>query len=194
MQKDVSPKSFSKFAKRRYLDMDSDTIIKNLIFTFIFVCIIGVVFNFFIVPRIVKYKIVFNDNQRQYSAFVAVQNRLQAINQEYESLVLDNKVFLDTIHRPIKTQDVKKLLEKFFIEVKVNKGENTQDFANKPVDEFFKVEVLAKNIRFVQNFFQELEKFPMSLKLSIPMVIEKKGKNLFVSFTLVGKSVSSKSS
>ncbi len=187
MQENVEVKKKSKIVRKWYLEMDSELVIKNLIFSFFFVFMIVLIFNYIMIPRIRDYKIAFNDADKQQIIHQTVQRKFNSAQGGFSVLARDNKAQLNTLKVDITTASLQEFLSKFFEKINIKSQQSKKDEKTQFIKTVFEVEVLSKDLKSLQAFFASLKDSPIDLEISIPFLIRKQENGLFVSFQLISK-------
>lgn len=187
MQENVEVKKKPKIVRKWYLEMDSELVIKNLIFSFFFVFMIVLIFNYIMIPRIRDYKIAFNNADKQQIIHQTVQRNFNLAQGGFSVLARDNKAQLNTLKVDITTASLQEFLSKFFEKINIKSQQSKKDEKTQFVKTTFEVEVISKDLKSLQAFFASLKDSPIDLEISIPFLIRKQENGLFVSFQLKNK-------
>lgn len=187
MQENVEVKKKPKIVRKWYLEMDSELVIKNLIFSFFFVFMIVLIFNYIMIPRIRDYKIAFNNADKQQIVHQTVQRNFNLAQGGFSVLARDNKAQLNTLKVDITTASLQDFLSKFFEKINIKSQQSKKDEKTQFIKTVFEVEVLSKDLKSLQAFFASLKDSPIDLEISIPFLIRKQENGLFVSFQLINK-------
>ena len=173
-----------KLTRRWYMDLDSDLVIKNLIFTTLFITMIVCIFNYIMLPYIRDYKITFNENNKQKVIYQTIQKRFNSTQGQFVLTERQNKKQLDMLKADITTQNLQQFLEKYFKKVVIKNQTNEKNLEKQLISTKFQVEVIAKDLKSLQNFFAALKEYDVDLKILIPFMIKKQDDGLFISFGL----------
>ena len=187
MQENVEVKKKPKIVRKWYLEMDSELVIKNLIFSFFFVFMIVLIFNYIMIPRIRDYKIAFNNADKQQIVHQTVQRNFNLAQGGFSVLARDNKAQLNTLKVDITTASLQEFLSKFFEKINIKSQQSKKDEKTQFIKTTFEVEVISKDLKSLQAFFASLKDSPIDLEISIPFLIRKQENGLFVSFQLISK-------
>lgn len=187
MQENVEVKKKPKIVRKWYLEIDSELVIKNLIFSFFFVFMIVLIFNYIMIPRIRDYKIAFNNADKQQIVHQTVQRNFNLAQGAFSVLARDNKAQLNTLKVDITAASLQEFLSKFFEKINIKSQQSKKDEKTQFVKTTFEVEVLSKDLKSLQAFFASLKDSPIDLEISIPFLIRKQENGLFVSFQLKNK-------
>lgn len=187
MQENVEVKKKPKIVRKWYLEMDSELVIKNLIFSFFFVFMIVLIFNYIMIPRIRDYKIAFNNADKQQIVHQTVQRNFNLAQGGFSVLARDNKAQLNTLKVDITTASLQDFLSKFFEKINIKSQQSKKDEKTQFIKTVFEVEVLSKDLKSLQAFFTSLKDSPIDLEINIPFLIRKQENGLFVSFQLINK-------
>lgn len=187
MQENVEVKKKPKIVRKWYLEMDSELVIKNLIFSFFFVFMIVLIFNYIMIPRIRDYKIAFNNADKQQIVHQTVQRNFNLAQGGFSVLARDNKAQLNTLKVDITTASLQDFLSKFFEKINIKSQQSKKDEKTQFIKTVFEVEVISKDLKSLQAFFASLKDSPIDLEISIPFLIRKQENGLFVSFQLINK-------
>ncbi len=187
MQENVETKKKPKIVRKWYLEMDSELVIKNLIFSFLFVFMIVLIFNYIMIPRIRDYKIAFNDADKQQIIHQTIQRNFNLAQGAFSVLARDNKTQLNTLKVDITTASLQDFLSKFFEKINIKSQQSKKDEKTQFIKTTFEVEVISKDLKSLQAFFASLKDSPIDLEISIPFMIKKQENGLFVSFQLINK-------
>lgn len=187
MQENVEVKKKPKIVRKWYLEMDSELVIKNLIFSFFFVFMIVLIFNYIMIPRIRDYKIAFNNADKQQIVHQTVQRNFNLAQGGFSVLARDNKAQLNTLKVDITTASLQDFLGNFFEKINIKSQQSKKDEKTQFIKTVFEVEVLSKDLKSLQAFFASLKDSPIDLEISIPFLIRKQENGLFVSFQLINK-------
>lgn len=187
MQENVEVKKKPKIVRKWYLEMDSELVIKNLIFSFFFVFMIVLIFNYIMIPRIRDYKIAFNNADKQQIVHQTVQRNFNLAQGAFSVLARDNKAQLNTLKVDITAASLQEFLSKFFEKINIKSQQSKKDEKTQFIKTTFEVEVISKDLKSLQAFFASLKDSPIDLEISIPFLIRKQENGLFVSFQLISK-------
>ena len=187
MQENVEVKKKPKIVRKWYLEIDSELVIKNLIFSFFFVFMIVLIFNYIMIPLIRDYKIAFNNADKQQIVHQTVQRNFNLAQGAFSVLARDNKAQLNTLKVDITTASLQEFLSKFFEKINIKSQQSKKDEKTQFIKTTFEVEVISKDLKSLQAFFASLKDSPIDLEISIPFLIRKQENGLFVSFQLISK-------
>lgn len=187
MQENVEVKKKPKIVRKWYLEIDSELVIKNLIFSFFFVFMIVLIFNYIMIPRIRDYKIAFNNADKQQIIHQTVQRNFNLAQGGFSVLARDNKAQLNTLKVDITAASLQDFLSKFFEKINIKSQQSKKDEKTQFIKTVFEVEVISKDLKSLQAFFASLKDSPIDLEISIPFLIRKQENGLFVSFQLKNK-------
>lgn len=187
MQENVEVKKKPKIVRKWYLEIDSELVIKNLIFSFFFVFMIVLIFNYIMIPRIRDYKIAFNNADKQQIVHQTVQRNFNLAQGAFSVLARDNKAQLNTLKVDITAASLQEFLGKFFEKINIKSQQSKKDEKTQFIKTTFEVEVISKDLKSLQAFFASLKDSPIDLEISIPFLIRKQENGLFVSFQLISK-------
>lgn len=187
MQENVEVKKKPKIVRKWYLEIDSELVIKNLIFSFFFVFMIVLIFNYIMIPRIRDYKIAFNNADKQQIVHQTVQRNFNLAQGAFSVLARDNKAQLNTLKVDITAASLQEFLSKFFEKINIKSQQSKKDEKTQFIKTTFEVEVISKDLKSLQAFFASLKDSPIDLEISIPFLIRKQENGLFVSFQLISK-------
>lgn len=187
MQENVEVKKKPKIVRKWYLEIDSELVIKNLIFSFFFVFMIVLIFNYIMIPRIRDYKIAFNNADKQQIVHQTVQRNFNLAQGAFSVLARDNKAQLNTLKVDITAASLQDFLSKFFEKINIKSQQSKKDEKTQFIKTTFEVEVISKDLKSLQAFFASLKDSPIDLEISIPFLIRKQENGLFVSFQLISK-------
>lgn len=182
------PKTKEKKMQRKwYMDLDSELVIKNLIFFCFYALMLIAFVNYLILPAIKKYKLAVMEEKKQKIVYDTVVKNFNAMQGSFSLLDQKNKTTLTALSANVTSDRIKGLLGEYFedIEVKVSRSREVVD--KNFIETEFEVQARAKDLRAVQAFFSALRDASMNLRLSIPFVIQKQGNGLFVAFKLKNK-------
>ncbi len=176
-----------KIEKKWYMDLDPEIVIKNLLFFFSYCLILVLLVNYLILPSIKEYKLAVMEEKKQKIVYNAILKNFNTAQGNLSLMKQKNKQALETLQKDVTSESIKAFLEKYFLEV-VIKNQQSREIAQKHfLETNFEVEAKAKDLGAIQVFFGALEQAPMNLKISIPFVIQKQNKGLFVAFVLKHK-------
>lgn len=176
-----------KMQRRWYMDLDSELVIKNLIFFCFYALMLIIFVNYLILPAIKKYKLAVMEEKKQKIVYDTVVKNFNAMQGSFSLLEQRNKTILATLNANVTSDRIRGLLGEYFedIEVKVSHSKEVVD--KNFIETEFEVQARAKDLRAVQAFFNALRDVSMNLRLTIPFVIQKQGNGLFVAFRLKNK-------
>ena len=176
-----------KMQRRWYMDLDSELVIKNLIFFCFYALMLIIFVNYLILPAIKKYKLAVMEEKKQKIVYDTVVKNFNAMQGSFSLLEQRNKTILATLNTNVTSDRIRGLLGEYFedIEVKVSRSREVVD--KNFIETEFEVQARAKDLRAVQAFFNALRDVSMNLRLTIPFVIQKQGNGLFVAFRLKNK-------
>ncbi|MCE3038850.1 hypothetical protein [Helicobacter anatolicus] len=176
-----------KEVRQWFVNLDSELVVKNLLFSFIFVCLVAMGINYLLLPMIKEYKITISEENKNRAVLNIVNNRFNSVQGAYSLFINQNKKLLDTLHYQIEVENIKNFLSHFFMEAKVVQKQSILDEEAGLLKTDFEIKVIAKDLQSIQNFFDATKDAPMNLRVIVPFVIKKQKKGLEVKFVMQNK-------
>ncbi|CBG39510.1 hypothetical protein [Helicobacter mustelae] len=168
-------------------NLDSELVIKNMLFCLLFLCLVGMGVSYLLFPMIKKYKFTAEKQSRNHVVLEVTTKKFNDVQGAYMLFSRENKRLLDSLHREISTKDLKDFLERFFSQVSISKGEERSDEKTGFYEREFRAEVVAKNLQAIRDFFDGVKNASMNLRVLVPFVIKTKEDQLSVRFIIQSK-------
>lgn len=168
-------------------NLDSELVIKNLLFGFIFLCLVIFGINYLLLPMMKEYKIAINEQNKNKVVLNVVNNKFNSVQGGFTVFFNENKTLLNALHYQITSENLQIFLEHFFVKVKVVQKASEMDKDMNLLKTDFDVEVVAKDLQAIQNFFDAIKDAPMNMKVVVPFAIKKQDNALVVSFVVQNK-------
>ncbi|PAF44683.1 hypothetical protein [Helicobacter sp. 11S02596-1] len=156
-----------------YIDVDADLVIRNLIFFVVFCVAIGMFMNYFLWPKVEAYKQQYLEEKKIRVVFLQVQKEFENNRESLKKTKNANQKFLDVMAYGFDMTKLTNNLNKHFKDIEVVKKSTQEDAQNQLRTDVYFVRGTMENTQEMNDFFTDLQKAPMSIKVLLPVVIKK---------------------
>ncbi|PAF50510.1 hypothetical protein [Helicobacter sp. 13S00477-4] len=156
-----------------YLDIDAELVIRNMIFLVLFCIIVGMSVNYFLWPMIEAYQEQHIEEKKVRVVFLQVQKDFNLAQESLRNTKNTNKKPLNVMSYDLDRGRLRNGLDRYFSNVEIVKKDTEDNEETQFKTDIYYVSADVQNIEVLNRFFDELKIAPMSMKILLPIVIEK---------------------
>lgn len=156
-----------------YINIDTDLVVRNMVFFVLFVLFLGVSIDSFLFPVIERYKSQTLDERKEKIVLTQVQKDFEAAQSALIRTKKANDKILSTLSFNFSKDRFKDALSKYFSNIEINKKSSGENIEKQVQDDVYFVRAEAKNLENLDKFFADLEKAQASIKILLPITIKK---------------------
>lgn len=156
-----------------YINIDTDLVVRNMVFFVFFVLFLGISIDSFLFPVIERYKSQTLDERKEKIVLAQVQKDFEAAQSALIRTKKANDEILSTMSYNFSQDRFKDTLSKYFSHIEVNKNSSSKDIEKQVQDDIYFLRAEAKNLDNLNKFFADLQKAQASIKILLPITIKK---------------------
>lgn len=155
-----------------YINIDTDLVVRNMVFFVFFVFLLSISIDSFLFPVIERYKSQTLDERKEKIVLAQVQKDFEAAQSTLIRTKKANDEILSTMSYNFSQDKFKAALSKYFSHIEVNKSSSSKDIEKQVQDDIYFLRAEAKNLDNLNKFFADLQKAQASLKILLPINIK----------------------
>lgn len=156
-----------------YINVDTELVVRNMIFFVFFVLFSGIFIDNFLFPVVEQYKNQTLEEKKEKIVLAQVQKDFEAAQSVLIRTKKANDRILDTMSHDFSRDRFKNGLSKYFSNVKVDKKSSQKSLENQIQDDVYFVQGETRDLENLNKFLTDLEMASVSVKILLPIIVKK---------------------
>lgn len=156
-----------------YIEVDTELVVRNMIFFVLFCIITGAGVNYLLWPSINKYKMQYIEEKKMKIIFTQVKKDFDSEQAKLRNTKNTNQKFLDIMSYSFAQNRLENLLSKYFQNVEITKKSSITDDKRQVTIDEYSIKGEIPDTKTMNNFFADIKNAPMSIKVLLPIMIKK---------------------